>query len=118
MKTKSSNNAFRTLIGAGSLLGFVGGWVILGQAPNPYAVETNVEAMVVSAPSAREVSASNAADAVSTPTAQPTVAAKTSTAQPTQAPTSGTITQIQSQSQTTTLQTTRTQTTRLRTGGS
>src|SRR5947199_4445298 len=39
MVKKSSNTAMRVLMGAGSVIGFVGGWMILGQAGNQSAVE-------------------------------------------------------------------------------
>jgi hypothetical protein len=106
MQKKSSNNALRVIIGAGSVLGFLGGWIVLGNASSAYTAASEPAAI------AQTLNADVPSDAVSTDDSV--------VAQPTVAPTSVPLIQIQSQTTTTTVQsssTARTQT-RLRTGGS
>lgn len=111
MSKKSSNQGLRLLMGAGSIIGFIGGWAILGQTAGTYTVQAVDKSVVATAPAALPAVTSVSATAQSFSSGSVTAANPTAVA--TAVPTR---TVVQITTQTTTTSSTRT--TRIKTGGS
>lgn len=115
MAKKSNNTAMRVLMGAGSVIGFVGGWMILGQGANQSAVSsmqapTPIVSTVTTTTSGATGQGTSAITNASAATVQPTATTNRSV---TQIPTP-----VSSQATTTNGTATTSRSSRLRTGGS